>query len=392
MPTTDTIFCVAYSARWMAQSLSNAGIPSRCVDWFADADASPRAEAIRLASWPELLVHVERCQPRGLILGGGFESMLPLAEPLGQLGQRVPLANTPVAAARRVTDPFDLARAADTQGIRFPTTRPGPYQNASQEWLCKQLRRGGGHHVRRCRGEERQDDDRYVQLFIAGEPYSASFLGRPGRAVFLGACRQILGREDWGARGEFQFCGAVGPIALASPLETELQRIGDFLVAEYRLQGLFGFDFVIDLAGQVWLIEVNPRPTSSMECLERAGGGSLLAAHLAEFIPELVARPTAFANGQQPRCAIVAKGIVYQPRRHAIKIDGDLFSWLQHRQQRGLLADIPRLGSTVSAGSPFVTCFASGVEETRVMAKLEQRLREVIARLAAEGSGVDRAP
>ncbi len=379
MPTTDTIFCVAYSGRWMVQSLSDAGIPSRCVDWFADADASPHAKAIRLASWPELLVPIERFRPRGVILGGGFESILPLAERLGTV---VTLANTAVPSARRVTDPLELAAAARARGIGFPATSRSRPQASLGEWLSKQARRGGGQHVRRCSREGGEDENRFFQQFIDGESCSASFLGRPDRALFLGACRQILGREDWGARGEFQFCGAVGPIALDSQLQVELQRIGDFLVAEYRLQGLFGFDFVIDRAGQVWLVEVNPRPTSSMECLERASGVNLLAAHLAEFIPDLVPSPAAVVNGKRPRCSVVAKGILYQPIPRAVRINDDLISWLQHCQQHCLIADIPELGSMVSAGSPLVTCFASADNESKAVAALEHQVREVAARLA----------
>ena len=59
------------------------------------------------------------------------------------------------------------------------------------------------------------------------------------------------------------------------------------LAATFGLVGLVGVDVVIDEAGELHVIEVNPRPTASMELFERATGESLAAAHLAAcgFVP-----------------------------------------------------------------------------------------------------------
>ena len=56
-----------------------------------------------------------------------------------------------------------------------------------------------------------------------------------------------------------------------------MTRIAKALARASDLHGLFGIDFVLD-RDRVWLTEVNPRYTASVEVLELARRQSLLAA------------------------------------------------------------------------------------------------------------------
>ena len=54
---------------------------------------------------------------------------------------------------------------------------------------------------------------------------------------------------------------------------------GGFAATAFALRGLFGVDFVWD-GERAWTIEVNPRPTASLEAIEAAYGIGVFGAHL----------------------------------------------------------------------------------------------------------------
>ena len=51
----------------------------------------------------------------------------------------------------------------------------------------------------------------------------------------------------------------------------EMRRAAETLLRHWGLTGLIGFDFMLDAAGQAWLIECNPRPTPISHLGARAG-------------------------------------------------------------------------------------------------------------------------
>ena len=104
-----------------------------------------------------------------------------------------------------------------------------------------------------------------LQRFVAGEAASAVYVAANGRAEFLGATRQLLGR-DVGLPAEFAYAGTIAPL-IVSPVEMQAShRLGGVLAREFGLVGLFGVDFV-RAQGEIWVIEVNPRYTASVEVL-----------------------------------------------------------------------------------------------------------------------------
>ncbi len=58
----------------------------------------------------------------------------------------------------------------------------------------------------------------------------------------------------------------------------QAERAGQAVTAAFQLRGLFGCDFVWD-GRRLWLVEVNPRYTASVEVFERAAGVALLRWH-----------------------------------------------------------------------------------------------------------------
>ena len=59
----------------------------------------------------------------------------------------------------------------------------------------------------------------------------------------------------------------------------EMRRAAETMLQHWRLTGLIGFDFILDAAGQAWLIECNPRATPIAHLGGRAGEDLCAALH-----------------------------------------------------------------------------------------------------------------
>ena len=125
-----------------------------------------------------------------------------------------------------------------------------------------------------------------------------------------------------------------------------------------------GIDFIA--RGDVpYAIEVNPRPTASMELVERATGASMWLAHVGGSAGTLP--PTAFATTGASVSAH-GKAVLYARRDVVL---GDTTRWLADDDVR----DIPAPGERMARGSPICTIFASGRTSALCYAALVRRAR-----------------
>jgi predicted ATP-grasp superfamily ATP-dependent carboligase len=205
-----------------------------------------------------------------------------------------------------------------------------------------------------------------VQERIAGVPCSAAAVADGRSAVVLGVSEQLIGRRALGARG-FTWCGNVTPPRLAErerrALAGAARAICAHLAAAFGLRGLFGVDLVWDGA-QAWVVEVNPRPTASLETIEAVHGVRSFTAHLEGCAGRLPAgRATPHASPQRPPAA--GKAVLYAPRDVRAP---DTRAWAA----RGI-RDVPHPGEPIGAGHPVCTLVATGRSPEAVLADLEAR-------------------
>ena len=66
----------------------------------------------------------------------------------------------------------------------------------------------------------------------------------------------------------YRWCGNLVPPRVPVPLD-QPQAICSRLAAAFGLRGPFGVDFIWD-GERAWVVEVNPRPTASLEVIEAA--------------------------------------------------------------------------------------------------------------------------
>ena len=79
-----------------------------------------------------------------------------------------------------------------------------------------------------------------------------------------------------------------------------IRQAGRVVASELGLLGLFGIDLVIREDGVPVFLEINPRYTASVECIERAHGISAIDLHLRACRGEPVAVPSREPGGVGP--------------------------------------------------------------------------------------------
>ena len=154
----------------------------------------------------------------------------------------------------------------------------------------------------------------------------------------------------------------------------QARAICSHLAAAFALRGLFGVDLIWD-GERAWTIEVNPRPTASLEAIEAAYGVGVFDAHLracAGELPRIEARARRAAG----------KAVLFATEHVVI---GDSERWLE----RGV-RDVPHPGERIAAGHPICTVVAAATTPEDALAGLEEqaaRLRAELARVEVAAGG-----
>jgi predicted ATP-grasp superfamily ATP-dependent carboligase len=369
------IVILGASVRGAAQSAIRAGMSPYGIDLFADEDLRAVCPANRIDRYPSEFLRALAAAPQvPWIYTGGLENYPRL---LTRLAAVRPLWGNGPEVCRRVRDPLalhDVLKHADflTPPLIVPSASSPPAAGASDShrFVVKPLRGSGGLGVRFAKDADlAQPPPRTVlQRFVAGEAASAVYVAANGRAELLGATRQLLGR-DVGLPTEFAYAGTIAPL-MVSPEEMQaLHRLGGVLAREFGLVGLVGLDFVRS-QGDLWVIEVNPRYTASVEVLERVHGWPFLAAHVAACTRGTL--PADLPPHENPANETCAGKLIVYARRKVVIPQGSLGADL---------ADIPAAGQAIEPGHPIATVFAAGYSHDEVFERLRARADTLHARL-----------
>lgn len=428
----------AVSARPIVQSLADAGFGVVALDVFGDRDtrraslewqsigepAAQRVDGARLLD--ALRALARRGDVAGWVAGGGFEADLDL---LAEAAEVLPLVGNGAAAMRAVREPRRFFAALARHGIAHPPVRASrpPLVPAPGDWLRKDARGTGGWQVRAEDASVAADDvlarsgagapaapasprpdeapaegvraaaggrddsafaalrDVYWQRDIAGCAMSATFVADGRRARLLG-CNLLLTRRF--GRRPYVYCGAIGPVVVSDRLQRELRQALDALVAEAGLRGLGSLDFILDDEGRMLVLELNPRPSASLELYrERLPGGPMRAHWLActeGLLPD--GPPGAKAasgpatdpgapreQGGQGGTPVGGTRIVYA--RRPLRLDAAQAEVLAARPD---LHDLPHAGQAFEAGDPLCSIGAAGADAAEVRERLRARRRELL--------------
>jgi uncharacterized protein len=374
------ILLVSVSARMLAELARRDGHEVLAFDRFGDFDLQRLCPSVSLAhdlggggGMADLVDAAERAPADSVIYGAGLENRPDLVARLA--AGRTLLGCTP-ETLRRVRDPALLGASLRAAGLAYPRTffaAEAPVRaGAANRWLRKPVRGGGGRGVRAWRGG-RLPAGAVVQERIRGLACSAAAVADGRTAALLGVSEQLVGRRALGARG-FTWCGNVVPPRLPTrerrALADAAQAICAHVAATFGLCGLFGVDVVWD-GERAWVVEVNPRPTASLETIEAVHGVRPFAAHLEACAGRLPPGRTAQAVTDPSWAA--GKAVLYATEDLRVP---DTREW----PDRGI-RDVPHPGEPIAAGRPICTLVATGRTPEAVLAELEARAAALRAEL-----------
>lgn len=163
----------------------------------------------------------------------------------------------------------------------------------------------------------------------------------------------------------FIYRGNVASISVEKQVRDSIQMFGHQVAKQTGLLGLWQADFQLDSDGRLWLLEINPRWSASMELHETLQGFSWMKKHL-----EILRSTNELIAEDSDRCRVsdgqIAKGIIYAPRD--LNLSDDQIGRLWESRWDGTLgelevcpfrmADIPEPmpgGLAISQGMPIAT-------------------------------------
>jgi uncharacterized protein len=342
-------------------------------DLFGDLDLRRRASRVvtpsalgggRLGA----LVDAATLEARsGVVYGASFENHPRL---VAQLGKRHALLGNAPRTLRAVRNPARVAATLRDAGFPYPRTCLAAPAELSRRWLRKPLRGGGGTRVHEWRGRK-LGAGTFVQERIDGLACSAAAVGDGVDAVVLGLTEQLVGQGAFGVRG-YRWCGNLVPPRLPvgerEALLDQTRAICSCLTAAFGLRGLFGVDFVFD-GERAWTLEVNPRPTASLEAIEAAYDDvNAFGAHLRACAGELPLPASECVRA-------TGKAVLFATEDVTV---GNSLRWLE----RGV-RDVPHPGERIAAGRPICTVVTTAATSEDVLAGLEEQAVRVRAALEA---------
>ncbi len=366
------LLVVSTSARMLVRAARRAGWQALAVDAFGDVDTRASALAwegaeldpdggLRAQSVLRAVERLSGGRSLPLVLGSGLESQ-PWA--LRELARSQRLAGSPPQVWELLARPREWFGVLDELGIAHPDVA---WSDAPGEgrWLAKRAASSGGMHVRELApGQALPGADWYAQRRIDGRCCSMLFLADGVRARAVGFNRLLPAAAA--APGPFAWSGASAPVALAGSLRGDVVRAGQALTQRLGLRGLCGLDFVCDDSG--WkLLELNPRPTATVELWDVHGMPPLLGWHLRACAGTLPDGPL-HAGGAHALAVAYASQSLQVPER---------------TQWPAWCRDLPPPGQRIPGGAPLCTVHARHVAPARAAALVAARAAGIERRLLA---------
>lgn len=369
------------SVRALAQPVrgSRGGVVG--VDFFGDRDREGSVKTLALGrdlglppSARGLAAAARRLCAEAVVYCANLENH---PEVVAGMARRCDVAGNGAAVLRAVRDPRRLRKVCREEGLAYPVTLlPGEEGGADPRdgWLVKRVRSGGGHGVRRWDGGCLAPGT-VLQREVEGTPASVAFAADGRDCRVFGFSEQLIGRAALGAAGH-AWCGSLLPFATGGEAEDVLSQatlLARRLTSRFALRGVNGADVIVsrDERGRpsVWLVEVNPRYSASMELVQWASGLDVLALHLdacAGRLPDVAApaQPSGFFG----------KGVVYARGPVTVPCtDG----WRDLGRR-----DVPHEGERVGRGHPVCTVLVRGATHDECLRLIERRAAGVYADLA----------
>lgn len=373
------ILIVGASVRSAANSAMRAGLRPICADCFADEDLRAVAGILPVKNYPDDLPRLVGDLPGSPWMYTGALENHPRI--IAKINAQRPLWGNSAEVVEKIRDPFGLTETVRTAGLPAADLRPSSSPPATDgSWMLKPVHGSGGRGiqiwVKSAARSPTLDEPHYFQKRRAGRSLSALFVASDVDCRLVGVARQLIGNPELHAP-PFAFCGAIAPIDPGPTLRKTIRQHGNLLARTYRLRGLFGIDFVCS-GHELWLMEVNPRYTATVELFEHAFGSSLIKAHWQACDNTVGSTPPHSAFPVRVD-RLIAKTILYAERNHVFPAAIQQFGTTPQADSPALprIADIPAPGTRIPTGHPICTLFAAGETEGACLRTLRRRTHDM---------------
>lgn len=372
----SVLLIIGASARAAVASARQSSWAIHAMDMFGDIDTRTQSNFQLLNNYPtDCISLLPDVQPDAICVTGAMENHLNV---LQELTTRATLLAPAVDQIARMRDPFDLQAVLSSSRFQYPRTFASNERLPLDEtpWLKKPIASAAGQGIHAIDNTHTSSPDptMIIQERISGRHISVSFLMHPARTELLGCTEQLLGHSELQA-SEFQYCGSIGPLHVTASTNRQILELGQFLQHEYALRGLIGVDLILQ-DEQLWLIEINPRYTASMELFESQFDRSMIQLHLDSFS----SNPANFNRIDHAKTHY-GKAVLFARTTTQIPIEFQPIWQAALNCKRPTVADLPTIGGTVLAGHPLFTIFARSESVAETKAKLHQQASAFYNRL-----------
>ncbi len=353
---------IATSGRMLAQAAQHEGYDVLVIDCYADVDTQKyakkvvRVDSLSIENLSPALDSLKMYTIAGIVYGSGFETF---PESLHFLQHRFSLFGNSPSVFERVQNKKEFFSALEFLEIPYPETQfECPDSCNSKTWLCKPLSGQGGVGIS---FNDSNKSDRYWQRYCEGKAGSVLFLAAEKNVTVIGFHRQWTHATDG---NEFLFAGICHDDSIAKIYRIRITNWLHKLVDYFDLRGLNSLDF-IQTDTDIFVLEINPRPSASMQ---------LYNAPL--FSMHLQANPLPFKNE-----SFTVYQIIYASRSLIIPAN---FNWLADCQ------DLPHAGSIIRKNQPICSMIAGDVQNEFALTKLRFNTQQLERYLTMKQASVNK--
>lgn len=370
---------IGFSTRALVQCAHRERLAIRSYDCCGDRDTRELAFDTKVIDlndpcWIETLTPSER-----VMLAGGLEDNATALELLSRVD------NTIVPEQYlQMRNWKNWQRWALESGLNFPSTHtpeewlrrqvsPTVDPNAEvkqpgRRWLWKKHRSAGGLGVKFVDSNELKEPSQLrandlselglLQEYVSGKSIGVSFLSSHHGTLIVGMSESIpLQPHIW---SDFIYRGSIAPISIPKSIETPLSDFANSVVRSTEWRGIWQADFVLN-GDALYLLEINPRWTASMELLAHGYDLPLVSWHV-----ECRQFDRVTWQGAKSHLEKVQLGLPSKFRKEIRYAEEDGFvsaeeadDWWKRRwiarqaESNGLwYADIPMVHATLTKGAP----------------------------------------
>lgn len=341
----------------LAEAARCSGFRPWVIDLFADQDTmkfSERAFRIEALDDPFLKTIVAdfsfRHPMSPVVYGSGLEHY---PEALELITRKCELVGNGIKTVRLIQQKRRFFELLDHLKINYPRitfTEP----KGTEQWLVKPETGEGGLGIRLFRNGMPTQENMYWQKYIEGTACSALFLADGKKIRIIGFHTQWC--DNLNADQPFLFAGVINRCPLSAEQADIIHSWITTIVRAIPLKGLNTLDFIIQ-SERIYVLEVNPRPSASMQLY----GADLFGAHLNAC--RGILDNMKFTSPQ-----VCAYRIIYADQSITIP---DAFCWPK------ACRDLPIAGSIIRKGQPICSIIARDINVRNVHRQLNE-IRQTI--------------